>query len=187
MLQNLSNKTIFAEDSYVLAKPEAGPTDKLEPPWLGPYQIISRLDRPEGDVYTVIHMATNKQYDFRVDRLKQFDFDPHLTRPFDAAALDFQGDVVESVLGHKFSGPHTAENLRLKLKWLGDPNIDWYPFTDSLSEVGIVHEYFRRFPKLEKFIPSSEPNFFLQPSCLIDVKILMFTHTGLSFYMNLLL
>ena len=37
------------------------------------------------------------------------------------------------------------------------------------------------------FLQNSEPNFFLQPSRLIDVKILMFTHTGLSFYMNLLL
>ena len=107
-----------------------------------------------GDIYTVVHLTTNKLFDFRVDRLKPFDFDPHLANPFDAAMMDFQGDVVESVLGHKFEGTHTADNLRLKLKWLGNSEIDWFKFSDSLAEVGVVHEYFRRFPsKLLKFIP----------------------------------
>jgi hypothetical protein len=148
-------KTIFPDHSYVLAKPEVGPADKMTPPWLGPFQITSRLDRPEGDVYTVIHVATNQQYDFRVDRLKPFDFDPQLTRPFDTAAMDFQGDIVESVLAHRFVGPHTAKNLQLRIKWLGSPDVDWFPFSDSLADVGIVHEYFRRFPtKLVKFIPT---------------------------------
>ena len=147
-------KTVFPDDSFVLVKPETGPADKLDPRWLGPYQITSRLERPEGDIYTVVHLATNKLFDFRVDRLKPFDFDPHLANPFDAAMMDFQGDVVESVLGHKFEGTHTADNLRLKLKWLGNSEIDWFKFSDSLAEVGVVHEYFRRFPsKLLKFIP----------------------------------
>jgi hypothetical protein len=153
-LQNPTHKTISPDFSFVLVKPENGPTDKLDPRWLGPYQITSRLERPEGDVYTVLQLATNKLYDFRVDRLKPFDFDPHLTQPFETAQLDFQGDIIESVLGHKFEGSHTAANLRLKLKWLGAPEVNWYPFSDSLAEVGLVHEYFRRFPsKLLKFIP----------------------------------
>jgi hypothetical protein len=153
-LQDPAHKTIFPDYSFVLVKPENGPTDKLDPRWLGPYQITSRLERPEGDVYTVLQLATNKLYDFRVDRLKPFDFDPHLTQPFETAQLDFQGDIIESVLGHKFEGSHTAANLRLKLKWLGAPEVNWYPFSDSLAEVGLVHEYFRRFPsKLLKFIP----------------------------------
>jgi hypothetical protein len=157
--QNPALKTIFPDHSYVLAKPEVGPADKLTPPWLGPYQITSRLERPEGDVYTVVHVATNQQFDFRVDRLKQFDFDPNLTRTYDTAAMDFQGDIVESVLGHKFTGAHTASNLQLRLKWLGAPEVDWYPFSDSLADVGIVHEYFRRHPqKLSKFIPSKYQN-----------------------------
>jgi hypothetical protein len=43
--------TVFPIRSYVLVQPEKGPTDKLSPKLLGPYQIIEKYTRKQGDVY----------------------------------------------------------------------------------------------------------------------------------------
>jgi len=147
-------KTVFPISSYVLVKPEVEPENKLAPRWLGPYLITQRFERREGDVYRCLHLSTNKEFDFRVDRL-----DPYYTYDertlHDTAMLDDEQYEVEKVLQHRFNsqGTQTASNLQLEIKWLGYEKPEWQPYSgNGLNEVGVVHEYLRQH-KLVRLIP----------------------------------
>jgi len=147
-------KTIFPVSSYVLVKPEVEPVDKLAPRWLGPYLITQRFERREGDVYRCLHLSTNKEFDFRVDRINPFYYDDDAGL-HETAMLDHEQYEIEAVISHRFIGTQTAKNLRLVIKWLGYEETQEQDFGDSttgLKEVGVVHEYLRRH-KLTKFIP----------------------------------
>jgi hypothetical protein len=146
-------KTIFPINSYVLVKPETEPSDKLAPRWLGPYLITERFERKEGDVYRCLHLSTNKEFDFRVDRL-----DPYYTYDetslHETATLDNEQYEVESIIRHRFNGSQSATNLQLDVKWLGYDQTGWQPYIgNGLNEVGTVHDYLRQ-NKLARFIPS---------------------------------
>ena len=146
-------KTIFPISSYVLIKPEVEPVDKLAPRWLGPYLITQRFERREGDVYRCLHLSTNKEFDFRVDRINPFYYDNDAVL-HETAMLDQEQYEVEAVVSHRFIGTQTAKNLRLVIKWLGYEETQEQDFGDSttgLKEVGVVHEYLRRH-KLTKFV-----------------------------------
>jgi hypothetical protein len=149
------HKTTFPINSYVLVKPEVEPANKLDAPWLGPYLITERFERREGDVYRCLHLSTNREFDFRVDRLNPFYFDDAATL-HETATLDNQQYEVESVVRHRFVGAHTVNNLQLEIKWLGYDELQWQHYNDSntgLKEVDVVHEYLRR-TRLAKFIPA---------------------------------
>jgi hypothetical protein len=144
-------KTIFPISSYVLVKPEVEPTNKLAPRWLGPYIITEHFERPQGDVYRCLHLSTNKEFDFRVDRIE-----PYYTNDADTlhqtAMLDHEQYEISEVLSHRFTGTQSAANLQLQIKWLGYDTPDWQPFSgNGLNEVGIVHDYLSRH-KLSRFI-----------------------------------
>jgi hypothetical protein len=146
-------RTVFPVDSYVLVKSERGPTDKLAPRLLGPYLVEERFERPEGDVYRCLHLSTNRQFDFRVDKLEPFFmYDESVLHR--TAMLDDESYEVESVTDYTFDGKsETAKNLQLCIKWLGYEETTWQSF-DGLQEVGIVHEFLRSHGKaLAKFIP----------------------------------
>jgi hypothetical protein len=147
-------KTVFPIDSYVLVKPEVAPTDKLAPRWYGPYLITERFSRQEGDVYRCLHLSSNKEYDFRVDRLEPY-YTYDDTAIHQTAMLDDESFEVEAVLAYEFDGPHKASNLKLEIKWLGYHQPEWQKFSGKtgLSSVGIVHEFLRR-NGLSRFIPA---------------------------------
>ena len=147
-----TSKTIFPIDSYVLVKPEVTSNNKLAPQWLGPYLITQRFERREGDVYRCLHLSTNREFDFRVDRLNPFYFDDDAAL-HEIAQLDNEQYEIESVLRHKFDGQQTAKNLQLEIKWIGYDTPQWQNFNQGgLNEVDIVHEYLRRY-QLTKLIP----------------------------------
>jgi hypothetical protein len=152
---NHSLRTVFPIDSYVLAKPEREPTNKLAPRLLGPYLVTDRFPRGEGDVYRCLHLSTNQSFDFRIDRLTPyFTFDESSLHK--TAMLDDESYEVEAVIAHRFNGPATAKHLQLRIKWLGfdDPQWQNYISTDGgLKEVGIVHEYLRS-RQLARLIPA---------------------------------
>jgi hypothetical protein len=147
-----SPKTTFPINSYVLVEPEVPPTNKLSPKWLGPFQILERLERPEGDVYRCLHLSTNKEFDFRVNRLNPFYFDDDAVL-HDTAQLDHEQYEVEAVVHHRYNGAHTAKNLVLDIKWLGYEQTEWQAYSEGgLNEVDVVHEYLRRH-NMAKYIP----------------------------------
>jgi hypothetical protein len=145
-------KTTFPVNSYVLVTPEVPSANKLAAPWLGPYQILQRFERTEGDVYRCLHLSTNHEFDFRVDRLNPFYFDDDAVL-HDTAQLDQEQYEIEAIVRHRFNGTHTAKNLQLEIKWIGYDETEWQQYSEGgLNEVGIVHEYLRRH-NLAKFIP----------------------------------
>jgi hypothetical protein len=148
-----SPKTTFPIHSYVLVKPEVEPTNKLAPRWLGPYLVTHRFDRREGDVYRCLHLSTNREFDFRVDRINPFYFDNDAVLN-ETAQLDNEQYEIESVLRHRFNGTNTAKNLQLEIKWMGYDEPQWQQYSQNgLNEVELVHEYLRRH-KLARFIPN---------------------------------
>ena len=135
-----------------MVKPEVDPTNKLAPRWLGPYLITQRFNRREGDVYRCLHLGSNREFDFRVDRINPFYFDNDAVL-HETAQLDSEQYEIESVLRHRFNGSHIAKNLQIEIKWMGYDEPQWQQFNqDGLNEVDIVHEYLRRH-RLTKFIP----------------------------------
>ena len=151
---DMTSKTVFSIDSYVLVKPEVSLTNKLAPPWLGPCLIADRFERREGDVHRCLHLSTNKEFDFRVDRLNPFYFDDDDANLHQTAQLDYEQYEVEAVLNHRFTGSHSARTLQLEIKWIGYDDTQWQPFMEGdLNNVDVVHEYLRR-NKLSKYIPT---------------------------------
>jgi hypothetical protein len=146
-------KTVLPIKSYVLAKPEAGPENKLSPRWLGPYVILERQIRAEDDVYTCQLLSSSKIFDFRIDRL-----DPYYTYDestlHDTASLDEEAYEVEAIIRHTHTGVIGPATLKLWVKWIGFPVATEEPYRgNGLDKVAIVHEYLRR-NKMTSYISS---------------------------------
>ena len=135
-------KIIFPTLSYVLVTPENGPVDKLSPRRKGPYQILHRKIRPQGDVYSCLHLATNKVEDFHVTLLTAFSYDEIRTSPIEVATHDHEYHIVDKVLGHRFrNNKFKTQNLQLKIKWEGEQSAEWYDYDSTLKRVEKVHDY----------------------------------------------
>ena len=133
--------TVFPIRSYVLVQPENGPTDKLSPRLLGPYQIIEKYSRKQGDVYECQHLATNKIESFHVKLLTEYKFDDS-SNLIDAATHDSEYFLVEMVLNHRFKNKDkSTKNLELLIKWVGNDLPEWQPYSTTLKKVEKVHDY----------------------------------------------
>lgn len=133
--------TTFPIRSYVLVQPENGPIDKLSPKLKGPYQIIEKYARKQGDVYECQHLATNKIESFHVKLLTEFKFDDN-SKLIDIAAHDHELFLVESILNHKFKNKDkTTKNLELLIKWVGNDIPEWQSYSTTLKKVEKVHDY----------------------------------------------
>ena len=150
--KRLTPKTTFEVHSYVLVQPEVPPNDKLAPQWLGPYQILELIERREGDLYRCLHLSTNREATFRINQLNPFYFDDDAVL-HQTAQLDQEQYEIESVVQHRFNGPHTIKHLQLEIKWIGYEKTEWQNYSEGgLNEVDVVHEYLRRH-KMVRFIP----------------------------------
>ena len=147
-------KTEYPLLSYVLVKPENGPATKLSPRLRGPYQILQKKIRKEGDIYTCQHLASNKVEDFYVGLLTPFLFEEDRTNPLEVATHDDEYHIVEAVLQHKFKGKgNKTEDLILQIKWMGYDLPEWVSFDNStLKKVKIIHDYLYD-NKLAKHVP----------------------------------
>jgi len=145
-------QVVFDLNSNVLIIPETDPVDKLAPRRKGPYRIISRDARREGDVYTCQHWKTGKLEDFRVDKLIPFFTRSHGDE-LRAATMDDESYIVEAIQDHRFSGTRSKNNLQLLVKWESYPEPDWQPYMgNNLDHVIVVHEYLRTH-NMSKFLP----------------------------------
>jgi hypothetical protein len=136
-------KTEFPIQSYVLVQPELGPADKLSPRLRGPYLVLHKRIRKEGDVYTCQHLSTNKIEDFHVTLLTAFNYDDIRTNPLEVATHDDEYHIVESVLHHKFKKKgNKTRDLLLKIKWLGQDLPEWISYDGpTIKKVSLVHDY----------------------------------------------
>jgi hypothetical protein len=135
---NPINKTEFPIQSYVLVQPEQGPADKLSPRLRGPYLVLHKRVRKEGDVYTCQHLSTNKIEDFHVKLLTSFNYDDTKTNPLEVATHDDEYHIVEAVLEHKFKNKgNKTRDLLLKIKWLSEDSPEWVSY-DILKKVQLL-------------------------------------------------
>jgi hypothetical protein len=139
-------KTEFRINDYVLVAYEKDghkPPSKLHPILRGPCQIINKVARPEGDIYTVQHMDSNKLEDFHVKLLRPFHHDARHTNPSTVATADNLTFEVEKILNHKFtSDKQIKSNMEVLVKWQGYDKPTWEPYA-NIANVGIFHDYLR--------------------------------------------
>lgn len=168
---SVKSKTEFPLLSYVLIKPETGPDNKLAPRLKGPYQILNKTSRKQGDVYTCQHLASNKIEDFHVTIMTPFIMDES-TNPLEIAAHDHEYHIVESVLQHKFKGKNNdkTKNLLLKIKWVGENLPEWVPYDNStLKKVELVHDYLYA-NRLAKHVPAAFKRVVESPSIVEETR-----------------
>ena len=139
-------KTEFRINDYVLVAYEKdghkAPT-KLHPILRGPCQIVNKVARPEGDIYTVQHMDSNKIEDFHVKLLRPFHHDARYTDPSKVATADNLTFEVETILDHKFlSAKQMKSTMEVLVQWTGYETPTWEPYS-NVANVSVFHEYLR--------------------------------------------
>ena len=97
--------TEFPINSFVTVayeNDEHKPPSKLHNRRRGPYRILSKTTRDEGDVYNCIDLVTNKEYSFHVKLLHSFQYDVINTNIEEVATTERQYFTVERVTGHRW-------------------------------------------------------------------------------------
>jgi hypothetical protein len=152
-----NRKTEFRINDYVLVSYEKDghkAPSKLHPILKGPCQIINKVARPEGDIYTVQHMDSNKLEDFHVKLLRPFYHDARHTDPSKVATSDNQTFEVEAILDHKFTSvKQMKSNMEVLVKWEGYDKPSWEPYA-NVANVSIFHDYLRS-NNLARFLRAS--------------------------------
>ena len=125
----------------------------------GPYKVITRIKRTEGDIYTVQDLVTNKLYDFHVKLLQPYHYDATRTNPIDTVLRDYptqetEMTIIEKIIKHKFHPKENhARNLQLLVKLQGSEEPEWTKYTEkTIKKVAKVHDYLYE-NKLGSFVP----------------------------------
>jgi len=147
--------TEFPINSYVTAayeNDEHKPPSKLHPRRRGPFRVISKTQREEGDVYTCQDLITRKNHDFHVKLLHPFIYDNMRTNLVEVATRENQYFIIEKVIGHRWKDPQKAlsrkgqipSNLELHIKWQGYEEPEWNRYDEpSIKKVHQVIQYLK--------------------------------------------
>ena len=147
------SRTEFPINSFVTVayeNDEHKPPTKLHNRRRGPYRILSKTTRDEGDVYNCLDLVTNKEYSFHVKLLHPFQYDVTRTNIEEVATTEKQYFTVERVVSHRWKNPQlattakgqTASNLELEIKWLGYEVPEWNTYDEpSIKKVQEVITY----------------------------------------------
>ena len=145
--------TDFPINSFVTAaweNDEHRPPTKLHNVRRGPFRVLNKVTRDEGDVYTVLDLVTNKEHTFHVKLLHPFQYDPKRTDIMEVATVEKQFFTVESVLSHRWKNEQlatdkkgqTSDNIELQIKWVGYEIPEWNRDNDaSIKKVRKVIDY----------------------------------------------
>jgi hypothetical protein len=145
--------TEFPINSFVTAaweNDEHRPPTKLHNIRRGPFRVLNKVTRKEGDVYTVLDMVTNKELTFHVKLLHPFQYDPDRMDIEEIATTEKQFFTVERVLAHRWKNEElaktrkgqTPDNIELHIKWAGYVIPEWNRYNDaSIKKVQEVINY----------------------------------------------
>ena len=148
-----TNITDFPVNSYVTAayeNDEHRPPSKIHNRRRGPFKVLKKTERAEGDVYTCVDLITHKEYDFHVKLLTEFYYDPVHTDLIEVATTERQTFIVDQVIGHGWIDEEFAEsakgrcpsNLKLHIKWRGYEIPEWNKYDEpSIKKVQKVIDY----------------------------------------------
>jgi hypothetical protein len=107
--------TEFPINSYVTVayeNDEQKPPSKLHNRRRGPFRILSKATRDEGDVYNCIDLVTNKEYSFHVKLLHPFQYDVMRTNIEEVATTERQFFTVEQIVSHRWKNPQLAATIK---------------------------------------------------------------------------
>jgi hypothetical protein len=160
---NKEKITEFPINSFVLVKYETTdnlPPSKLHPLLRGPYKIINKVHREEGDIYTCQDLVTNKLYDFHVKLLSPYLYDTTRINPMHTALKDHNSSekekryIIERIISHRFiPKERIAKNLQLLVKWSDENDPQWNSFNETtIKKVELVHNYLYEH-HLGSFVP----------------------------------
>ena len=151
-----TSSTDFPINSFVTAayeNEEHRPPTKLHNRRRGPFRVVRKTVREEGDVYTCVDLVTHKEEDFHVKFLSPFNYDSIHTNLLDVATTERNLFIVEEVLNHRWKDPalaskgqkgKTASNLQLYIKWKYYETPEWNEYNEpSIKKVGLVIDYLR--------------------------------------------
>ena len=144
---SMLGKSEFNIDDYVLVNYEndehKAPT-KFHPIIRGPFRVLSKVSRVEGDIYTVQHLNSIKMEDFHVKLLRPFHHDAQYTNPYEVAAADTQSFTIEKCLKYRWvkGNKKLKSNMEVLVKWKGYEEPTWEPYV-NVADVGIFHQYLR--------------------------------------------
>lgn len=152
--KQIESNTEFPIHSFVTAayeNDEHRPPTKLHNKRRGPFKVISKTSREEGDVYKCLDLVTHKEYEFHVKLLHPFQYDVLRTNVEEVATVEKQYFTVERVINHKWTNPElaltskgrNANNLQLEIKWIGYDKPEWNRYNEpSIKKVQEVINYF---------------------------------------------
>ena len=148
-----AKRTEFIPESYVLieypsSNMKPGPPNKMMANLKGPMQVINN----EGNTYTVKNLLTGKHEKYHVKQLRQFNYEPQHTDPFNIAIKDQQEHVIEAILNHSGDKQNKTE-MEFLVRWKGesDENNLWMPWKE-VRRNPILHKYLQD-NKMKSIIP----------------------------------
>ena len=151
--KSINSNTEFPVNSFVTAAYENDdhrPPTKLHNRRRGPFQVMNKITREEGDVYICRDLVTHKEHSFHVKLLHPFEYDVIRTRIEEVATVERQYFTVETVVGHRWKDPQLAlthkgrnpNNLELQIKWTGYDKPEWNRYNEpSIKKVQEVINY----------------------------------------------
>ena len=146
--------TEFPINSYVLVNYENEqhrPPSKLHTFLRGPLRVVNF----NGPIYTLQNLVDNKLEDFHVKLLHPFRFDQANVDPKLIAQHDDDYFEIQEVQSHRFKNPKNknCSNLEFKIRFQGDGEAVWQPWSRDLQKVDKIHDYLQ-VNKLKRCIPS---------------------------------
>jgi hypothetical protein len=155
----------FEIGSYVLVehvqnKLRRGPNDKLLPFLKGPYKVIG----VNGNVYRLRNLVTQRERDYHVKRLHEYNYDPMTISPLKVACKD-GGDIFPIETIERISGSvDRKDSLRFLVKWIGYENPTWEPWKNIRNTIAMRDflmkqknkKYHQLIPKNIRYYDSDE-------------------------------
>jgi hypothetical protein len=136
-------RTEFEVGSYVLVEHRnplrKGPKNKLLPYLKGPLRVINS----RGSKYTLQDLATMRNKDYHVKRLRIFNYDPETQNPLKYALRD-DGYIfeVEKIVQISSKTSKNKKDLRFKVKWVDSQEETWEPWS-NLRRLNALQDFLR--------------------------------------------
>jgi hypothetical protein len=94
--------TSFNTRSYVLVKYPHSNNGRGPPTKLLFWKVSMRVERRDGDRYTLRNIVTGKEVDYHVQLLNPFLYDERVTDPLEIAVQEHDEYLVDEILAHRF-------------------------------------------------------------------------------------
>jgi hypothetical protein len=148
---------LYRIGQYVTVTYPDGPPTRLDPPVMGPFQIIARSR--SQDKYTLLDLISDKEHEYHFRRLRLFNVATyHQLTPRDTALLNSSEFLVEDILDHR-GDINYRRTLEFLVSFTGyDATYnDWLP-TNAVCRHPRMASYLITHPQLRRTVMRYEDN-----------------------------